>query len=527
MTQIKEQPLGNEETYEGGVFNTGTTTDEKAMAEIQNFSGKYPKQLWSLFFSEMWERFCFYGMRGMLTFFMVYQLGMEKGVASLQYGATQAWVYAFTFIGGMFADKILGFQKSLFWGGLLMIAGSVILMIDPHNLFFTGIAFLIIGTGFFKPNISSMVGQLYKAGDNRRDAGFSMFYSGINIGAFLGGILMIGVGKGEIFSSMIPENLRWNVAFGLVAIVMAVSLLIFVFTRKTLGPIGAPPIDYNRFKDKKWYMYAVYAGAILAIPLIKVMVSNTRYTDYFMYFIGPFSIAYLMYEMTKLSKDARNKLWAALVFILFSVVFWAIFEQAGGSLSLYAAEHLNKNLLGVNGVDPNMVNNSANSMFVIIFAPIVGILWLVLGKRKMNPNGVVKFGIAFLLLGLGFYVFYTGQFFGSIPGMASLNIFTLGYFVVTFGELALSPIGLSLMTKLATPKLQGFMMGMWFLASAYGQYVAGLFGASISPSENATAAEKLAVYSSGYQQFALYAVIAGVLIIIISPVVRKLMGDVK
>ena len=265
---------------------------ELTIDEIHDFEGKYPKQLWSLFFSEMWERFCFYGMRGMLTFFMVYQLGMEKDLANLQYGATQAWVYAFTFIGGMFADKILGFRKSLFWGGLLMITGSVILMIDPHVFFFYGIAFLIIGTGFFKPNISSMVGQLYRKGDNRRDAGFSMFYSGINVGAFFGGMLMIGVGKGKILTELVPESMRWNVAFGLVALVMTISLLIFVFTQRTLGPIGLPPIDYERFKNKKWYMYAVYVGAIFSIPLIKIMVSNTQYTDYFMYFIGPFSILY-------------------------------------------------------------------------------------------------------------------------------------------------------------------------------------------------------------------------------------------
>ena len=213
--------------------------------------------------------------------------------------------------------------------------------------------------------------------------------------------------------------------------------------------------------------------------------------------------------------------------IIFSVVFWAIFEQAGGSLSLYAAEHVNSNLMGVNGIDPNMVNNSANSLFVIIFAPIVGLIWLALAKKKVEPNGVVKFGIGFLLLGAAFYIFYSGQFFTVSSGIASLNVFTLGYFVVTFGELALSPIGLSLMTKLAPLRLQGFMMGMWFLASAYGQYVAGLFGAGISPSENATAAEKLAVYSQGYQQFALYAVIAGVILIAISPLIRKLMQDVK
>jgi len=497
------------------------------LEQIQNFKGKYPKQIWSLFFSEMWERFCFYGMRGMLTFFMFYQLGFGKEEANLQYGATQAWVYAFTFIGGLFADKILGFRKSLFWGGLLMIVGSLILMIDPHEFFFLGIAFLIIGTGFFKPNISSMVGQLYKAGDHRRDAGFSLFYAGINLGAFLGGFLMIGVGKGEIFSSLIPEHLRWNVAFGLVAVVMMISLLNFILTYKSLGPIGDSPIDFKKFKNKRWQEYAVYILALASVPLIILMVSNTIYTDYFMYFIGPFSLIYLGYEMTKLNKSENYKILAALVFIIFSVVFWAIFEQAGGSLSLYAAEHLNQTLVGIDGVDPNMVNNSANSFFIIIFAPIVGLLWLWLHKKKIEPNSTVKFGIGFLLLGAGFYIFYGGQFFSGVPGLASLNVFTFGYFIVTFGELALSPIGLSLMTKLATYRLQGFMMGMWFLASAYGQYVAGLFGASISPPENASAAEKLAIYSEGYQQFALYAVIAGILIILISPLVKKLMQGEK
>ncbi len=498
---------------------------EAQLTQIQSFSGKYPKQLWALFFSEMWERFCFYGMRGMLTFFMVYQLGMVKGTANLQYGATQAWVYAFTFIGGMFADKILGFQKSLFWGGLLMIAGSLILAFDPHRFFFTGIAFLIIGTGFFKPNISSMVGQLYGANDPRRDAGFSLFYSGINIGAFLGGILMIGVGKGEILGGTIPEASRWNVAFGLVAIVMTISLITFVLSRKNLGPIGRPPIDYARFRNKRWFEWAVYGGSLLVVPVIITMVSNTHYTDIFMKIIGPFSIAYLIYEMTKLSKAENGKLVAALVFIIFSIVFWAIFEQAGGSLSLYAAEHLNKDLLGM-PIDPNMVNNSANSLFVIIFAPLVGLLWLGLNKRKLEPNSIIKFGIAFLLLGGGYYLFFSGKF-TAVNGIASLNVFTFAYFVLTFGELALSPIGLSLMTKLAPHKLQGFMMGMWFLASAYGQYVAGLFGESISPSETATAAEKLNIYSEGYKQFAIYAVIAGVLIIAISPLVKRLMGNVK
>ena len=497
------------------------------LAAIQDFKGKYPKQLWSLFFSEMWERFCFYGMRGMLTFFMVNQLFMEDKAANLQYGATQAWVYAFTFIGGLFADKILGFRKSLFWGGLLMIIGSIILAINPKDFFFLGIAFNIVGTGFFKPNISSMVGQLYKAGDSRRDDGFSLFYAGINLGALLGGYFCIAIGKGTFFGGIVPEGLRWNVAFGLAAVVMTISLLTFLYTKRSMGPIGLSPFEREGNPAPKWLDYIVYGGGLLAIPIIMVMVANTVYTDYFMYFVGPFSLIYLGYEMSKSTSSENKKLLAALCFIVFSVVFWAIFEQAGGSLSLFAEKHLNNKLLGVITLDPNGVNNAANSLFVIAFAAIVGTIWVLLAKRKLEPNTVVKFGLGFLFLGAGYMLFFSGRFFADANGVSSLDIFTFAYFAVTLGELCLSPIGLSIMTKLAPARLQGFMMGMWFLASAYGQYVAGLFGASISPDPNATPVQKLEIYTQGYYDFAWYAVIAGVILIAISPLIRKLMQEVK
>lgn len=504
-----------------------TSTANLELESIQNFEGKYPKQLWHLFFSEMWERFSFYGMRGMLTFFMVNQLMMKEDVANLQYGATQAFVYAFTFIGGLFADKILGFRKSLFWGGLLMIIGSIILAIDPVKFFFLGISFNIIGTGFFKPNISTMVGSLYKTNDVRRDAGFSLFYSGINIGALLGGYACIAIGKGNLFGSFVTEGLRWNVAFGLAAVVMTISLITFINTKKSLGPIGLAP-KHLLEGGKKWYEYAVYIGALVAIPFIMAMVANTRYTDWFMYIIGPFSLIYLVYEMTKHSIVEVKKLVAALLFILFSIIFWAIFEQAGGSLSLFAANNLDDKLLGVVTLDPNGVNNAANSLFVIIFAPIIGLVWIALAKRKIEPNTVVKFGLGFIFLGLAFYTFYATRLFADLRGMASLDVFTLAYFVVTLGELCLSPIGLSIMTKLSPARLQGLMMGMWFLASAYGQYVAGLFGASIvSDIENASKMDKLISYTDGYKQFALYAIVSGVVLIAISPLIRKLMQDVK
>ncbi|WP_162126483.1 peptide MFS transporter [Flavobacterium phycosphaerae] len=499
----------------------------QTLEQIRNFKGNYPKQLWYLFFSEMWERFSFYGMRGMLVVFMVSQLGMDDKTSQLQYGATQAWVYAFTFIGGLFADKILGFRKSLFWGGILMIIGSVILAVDPKNFFFLGISFTIVGTGFFKPNISSIVGQLYHDNDSRRDAGFSLFYAGVNLGALIGGYICIAVANGNLWSSFVPEHLRWNYAFGFASVVMIVSLLTFTQTQKSLGEIGLSPLADLEKSKRKTFEIITYIGSLALVPIIILMVANTVYTDYFMMIIGPVSILYLFYEMRNFSVVENKKLLAALVFIIFSIFFWAFFEQSGGSLSLFALNNLKNTVLGVQ-LDPNGVNNSANSLFVIIFAALVGIVWVWMSKKKIEPNTVVKFGLGFLFLAGGFYVFYCTKFLAGPDGRTSLDLFTFGWFVITFGELCLSPIGMSAMTKLSPQKTQAVIMGMWFLASAYGQYFAGLLGANIAEaSENASNLDKLIVYADGYKQLALYALIAGLILILISPFVKKLMQDVK
>lgn len=485
---------------------------------IQDFKGKYPKQLWYLFLTEMWERFCFYGLRGMLVVFMVSQLAIAETEANLQYGAIQAFIYAFTFIGGLFADKVLGFRKSLFWGGLLMIIGSFTIAASPTDFFYIGTCFTIVGTGFFKPNISTMVGELYAEGDPRRDAGFGLFYSGINIGALLGGGLCVYLGKYH----------SWSLAFGAAGVVMIIGLLTFLFTKKTMGPIGLSPIKDIAAGKRKLYEGLVFAGSLAIMPLILLMVQNTEYTDYFMYTIGPVTLIYLFYEMTKVTAAERKKMVAALIFIIFSVLFWAFFEQSGGSLSLFALNNMKHSLAGIDGVDPNFINNTVNSFFVIIFSILFGLLWIWMAKKKIEPNSVVKFGLGFLFLGGAFYVFYSTRFFADADGMTSLNVFTLGYLVITFGELCLSPIGLSLMTKLSPKRLWGVMMGMWFLASAYGQYVAGLLGAGIaSASEDASLMDKLLAYTDGYKQLGLYALIAGILLVIISPGVRKLMGNVK
>jgi POT family proton-dependent oligopeptide transporter len=491
--------------------------------QIQNFEGKYPKQLWYLFLVEMWERFCFYGMRGVLTIFMADQvlgLSLSDKEANLKYGAIQAFVYAFTFIGGIFADKILGFKKSLVFGGIVMIAGNLLIAFSPQEMFYLGITLSIIGTGFFKPNISSMVGELYKEGDSRRDAGFGLFYSGINIGALLGGAVCVYLGTSEDYG--------WSYSFLSAAVVMLIGLITFMMTKKSLGPIGDSPLLELPKSKRTTKEIAVYVGSIISIPLIFMMIKNTDYTDYFMYTIGPLAIFYFLFETYKEKElKAQKKLIAAFIFIIFSIIFWAFFEQSGGSLALFAQNNLHHNLLFFE-INPNIVNNTSNSLFVIIFSPILGLLWLAMAKRKIEPNTVVKFGLGFLFLAAAFYVFYYTKFFADAEGLTSLNIFTLAYLIITFGELCLSPIGLSIMTKLSPKRLSGMMMGMWFLASAYGQYAAGLLGAGMSsPDENASLVTKLQGYTDGYYQLAVYALISGVVLIIFTPLIKKLMQEVK
>lgn len=498
-----------------------TTTEDQQLTEIQNFQGKYPKQLWHLFMVEMWERFCFYGMRGVLALFMADQLmglGLSEKDSNLKYGAIQAFVYAFTFVGGIFADKILGFKKSLVFGGLVMIAGNLLIGIDPHQFFYYGITLSIIGTGFFKPNISSMVGELYAEGDPRRDAGFSLFYSGINIGALLGGIVCVYLGK----------NYGWNYAFFAAATVMVIGVLFFLAIKKELGPIGNSPIAHLDAPKRKSREIMVYVGALISIPLIYIMINNTKYTDLFMFIVGPLAVLYYIIQLTKIESSAgKQKFIAAFIMIAFSILFFAIFEQAGGSLALFANSNVTPTLFGLS-LDPNIVNNSANSLYVIAFAPLLGIVWLWMAKKRIEPNTVIKFGLAFLLLAGAYYIFYALRFFANSSGMTSLEIFALAYFVVTIAELCLSPIGLSMVTKLSPKHLAGMMMGLWFLASAYGQYLAGILGAGMSdPSPDASLTDKLMAYTDGYQQLAIYSLIAGVILVLISPLIRKLMHEVK
>ena len=494
------------------------------LARIRDFEGKYPRQLWWLFLSEMWERFCFYGMRGVLTVFMIRKLMMEDADATLQFGAFQAFIYTMTFVGGFFADKVLGFRKSITWGGLLMVAGSFTVAVGllwtnaPRDMFFIGMSISIVGTGFFKPNISGVVGLLYHDGDPRRDAGFSLFYSGINLGAALGGYLCLTVG----------EAYGWHWTFITAGIAMTLGVSVFALTAHTLGPLGFSPLVPEGSVPTpaaRRKLAAVYLGSLLAVPLILLLVSNSNYTDYFMYAVGPLALGYFVWDMRTCTRIEAEKLLAALVFIVFSIFFWAFFEQAGGSLAIVSTylrpvEVLGTELTGL------QVNNTANSIYVIVFSPLLGLIWL--GMRHRAPNTVIKFGLGFLFIAGAFGIFHSLIHFAGADGTSSLAIFALAWFAATIGELCLSPIGLSAMTKLAPKRMFGVIMGLWFLASAYGAYFAGILGAAMAPvDQDAPQLERLAGYTDGYWQLMVYAVAIGVLLIAISPWVRKLMHEEK
>ena len=569
---------------------------EITLEEIQNFKGKYPKQLWSLFLVEMWERFTFYGMRALLALYISHLIlsvdynplspseleskkiefqkqnkevlsqdhpryyietsqqkyrDQAESTSNKKYGLIQAFIYAMAFVGGMFADKIFGFRKSVFWGGVLLALGTFIMAIPGAFSFYLGISILIVGNGFFKPNISTMVGSLYKDDDPRRDAGFSLFYSGINIGALLSGLTIAYIGT----------SISWSLGFALSGVCMLMGLGLFMKTQKTLGPIGLPPFPDKLFEKSSFGItnnLMVYLGSLLFIPFFFIMVyypfdidftflfgnlTNdngglikdeagnlipylVQFSDLFMITIAVVILIYLGVILSKVKKEEFGKLAVAIILILFSALFWSFFEQGGGSLNFYANGNVN-NL----GLNMTQVNNSINALWVVALAPVIGLLWIFLARKKAEPNTIVKFGLGFLILGLGFLVFYWSKFLATPNGLTPLWTFIFAYLVISVGELCLSPIGLSMITKLSPKRLTGMMMGTWFLASAYGQYGAGLIGAALAKgdgsSENLSNFDKLTQYTNGYQSIGYIAVAAGLLLIVISPLLKKLMKEVK
>lgn len=489
----------------------------------QELATKQPKQLYLLFFAEMWERFSFYGMKALLIAYMVSELNYDDPKAYAILGSYAALVYTMPMFGGFMADKFIGYQRSVMFGGILMTLGHFILAVPADWSFFYGMAFIICGNGFFKPNISSLVGTLYGENDPRRDSGFSIFYMGINIGAALGGFLCAYVAK----------EFNWHYGFGLAGIFMAIGFIVFVYGKKMLGEKGLPPDPEVLKKPVFAFLkpeHLIYGGTLLIIPLVVTLFHQYHMMDYIMFGLGIVALIYVLSVGMKMEKVPKLKLFAALIMIIFSIVFWAIYEQNAGSMNLLAERNSQMELFGIDLPELSM-NNFLPPGWVIILTLIVAPLWPWLNKRGKEPSTPLKFALSFIFLGIGFYVFYLGCYANLDTGIVPLWPFVWGYCFIILGELCLSPIGLSMVTKLSPAKMVSLMMGIWFFASAIGEFLAGKIGSLMSVPEEILKKNdpvlSLPYYADVIQKIGIASVVIGVLLFFTVPFLKRWMGNVK
>ncbi len=476
----------------------------------------HPKGLFVLFFAEMWERFSYYGMRALLIFYLTKHWLFSDEQSGVIYGAYTALVYITPVLGGYLADKYLGQRKAVLFGAVLLTFGHFLMGVEGAggqdaaalNVFWLALAFIIVGSGFLKANISVIVGQLYPRTDIRRDGAYTIFYMGINLGAFLGSLLCGWLG----------ETYGWSYGFGAAGVGMLLGLVVFVLgTPLLLGRGEAPdparlqqPVGGIKFE---WLLYLV---GVLAVGACWWMVQNQQLVGGFLGVAGALLVLYVLYTaVVKLPADDRDRIFAAMFLILGSVLFWALFEQAGSSLNLYTDRYVDR------GAVPASVFQSINAAYIVLLAPVFAALWTTLGRRGMEPSAPAKFGLAMMQLGGGFLVLVLGA--GGSEVMTPVLFIFLIYLLHTTGELCLSPVGLSAMNRLAPAHMASLIMGMWFFASATGNFVAGLIAAATGSERASGEGAGKEVVLDVYQQIGWIAVGVGVVVVAISPLIKKLM----
>jgi POT family proton-dependent oligopeptide transporter len=482
----------------------------------------HPRGLYLLFFAEMWERFSFYGMRALLVLYMVQHFRYSDENAYVVYGSYTALVYSTPVFGGMLADRLLGYRKAVLLGGVLMAIGHFAMAID--SLFYVALGFLIVGNGFFKPNISTMVGKLYAPGDRRRDGGFTLFYMGINLGA-----LLAPLGCGTL-----GQRFGWHYGFGLAGIGMLLGLGVFIWGRDRIAGIAEPP-DPVRLRQP--YMgvrrdWLVYLGALGAVIVAWQLVQRGAWVGSLLSVVGVVvSVGLITYLLRLTDRIERQRMGVALSLIAVSMVFWAFFEQAGSSMNLFTDRNVDRSLpafLG-GGEIPASVFQSVNPSFILLLAPLFSMLWISLARRGLEPSLSFKFALGIVQLGLGFGALYIGAKSAPESGIVPVFWLLLGYFLHTSGELCVSPIGLSMITKLSPVKIVGLMMGTWFLSSSFAHYVAGLIaaltgvqgGGDEGAAQLPSAAETVGVYGGVFGGIAIVALVVGVLFMLASPLLAR------
>jgi len=490
------------------------------MSTTSDFLG-HPKGLFVCFATEMWERFSYYGMRALLILYLTKHWEFSDATSYLIYGAYTSLVYIMPVFGGMLADQILGSKKAVTYGAILLVFGHLGMTVEnSEQIFYLSLALIVSGVGFLKPNISTMVGALYEEGDPRRDSGFTIFYMGINIGAFTATLLCGYLG----------EQVGWAYGFGAAGIGMLFGLMIFLWGQKYLEGLAEPPS--KKYLEKVpgmkgiTYEYWAYMSGILMVVATWFLVQNSQLVGQLLGGFGVVFIgAWLLYALFRCDPEERDRLIVVGILILFSLIFWALFEQAGSSLNILTDRGVDRVILGWEV--PASMFQSLNAGFIFTIAPLFAMLWIALAKRNMEPSTPIKFSIGIILVGLGFLALVYGM--KSSEGLQTGVLWIiLIYLLHTLGELCLSPVGLSSVTKLSPQRIVGFMMGMWFFASAAGNYVAGLIAKATASESSGNSSEIFDIvqkqsFMDVYTDVGLMAIGCGILLAVITPILKKLM----
>lgn len=499
--------------------NTNTSNSAATIPEFRQIWG-HPAPLWMLFMSEFWERFAFYGIRWALVLYIVAQFhdGDPTGQASANfiYGSYLALVYASALIGGYVADRILGYQHSILLGAVFMSIGLFLIAYPDPEIFKLGLATIIIGNGLFKPNISTLVGKLYGATDSRRDFGFTIFYMGINTGGCIAPLFTGLLAEKIVGSSAMPAYKAVFIAGGFG---MVMCLVWFFIGRKMLKGVGKPPVETGKWRR----LVGVALGVLAAIPATYVLLSYSAGT--IQWVLGGMFIALsiaLLIEGFRNGKVARDKVLAMLCIFAFNIIFFMFFEQAGSSFTFLASDIVDRNLNGF--IFPTGWFQSVNSLVVVLFAPVVAGLWIFLTRHKMEVTVPQKFAFGLIgnALAFGLLMFVLSSLVdvnNKIPFWSLIMV----YAFQSIGELCLSPIGLSMVSKLAPARLVGLGMGGWFLSTGIGNNLSGIFAGYVSGTNGLSIASALHGYTFGF-----YSLLgAGILLLLLAPLIQKLMHGVK
>lgn len=494
--------------------------DGVVIPEFKQIMG-HPSPLWMLFMSEFWERFAFYGIRWALVLYIVAQFhgGDAAGQqpAGLIYGSYLALVYAGAIFGGLVADKFLGYQRSILIGAVIMAAGLFMISLPNENIFKLGLATIVVGNGLFKPIISTLVGKIYSTGDERRDSGFTIFYMGINLGAMISPFLTQIFAERVFGTEAIPA---YKVVFITAGIGMLISLVWFWLGKGQLKGVGEAP-EGSRGIGR---VLAVFLGAVLVIPVVYFLLTMGAAKLQVLLtimFVG-LSIM-LLVEGIRNGAVARDKVIAMLIIFAFNILFWMFFEQAGSSFTFLAESIVDRNLGSF--VFPTAWFQSVNSVAIIVLAPVIAWIWVWMARKNINPSIPRKFGLGLIFNGLAFLLLMIALSSMVDPQSLKIPFWTLFavYWIQSIGELCLSPIGLSMVTKLAPLRLVGFGMGGWFLSTGIGNNLSGIFAGHVSGESGMTTTSALSGYTFGFWSL----MVAGVLLFVISPLIQKLMHGVK